>query len=298
MRFVDMHEDFGYSVSLGKDLINGNYQSDLTQLKNFDDVMIFSVVFPAMESIFGYSKMYFQSLINQVKIYYRLEKEGMVKIIRNKEDLNKKGIKFLISLEGTDVLNDPYDILLLKELNFKSLGLTWNYDTKFAASCMSKKDYGLTGEGEELVKLANDLGIIIDLAHASKQTVLDVTQITKKPVIVSHTAYRKMKDHPRNVDDEEIEAVIKTGGIIGVMAWYKVLPEKTFESYLKVINELGETFGWDHIGIGTDFLGIEETINGFESISQINKLKEYLGEKADKVLWENAYRVINENLKD
>ncbi len=298
MRFVDMHEDFGYSASLGKDLINGNYQSDLTKLRNLGDPLIFSVVFPAMESLIGYSSMYFQSLLNQVKIYYKLEKEGMIKIIRRKEDLNKEGVKFLISLEGTDVLNDPYDILLLKELNFKSIGLTWNYDTKFAASCVSKKDYGLTGQGEELVKLANELGLIIDLAHASKQTVLDVTEITKKPVIISHTAYRKMKDHPRNVDDDEIEAVIRTGGIIGVMAWYKVLPDPTFESYLRVINELGETFGWDYIGIGTDFLGIDETIKGFESISLINKLSDYLGDNADKVLWKNAYRVINENLKD
>ncbi|MFP3227946.1 MAG: membrane dipeptidase [Caldisphaera sp.] len=298
MRLIDMHEDFGYSTSMGKDLINGNYQSDLSQLKSIGDVTIFSVVFPAEENLSGYSNMYFQSLINQVKIYHILDNKKMVNLVRKKEDLDKQGIKFLISLEGTDVLTDPSDIYLLKELNFKAIGLTWNYDTKFASSCMSKKDYGLTGEGEELVRLANELGIIIDLAHASKQTVLDVSQISKKPIIISHTSYKKLKDHPRNVDDEEIEAVIKNKGVIGIMAWHKVLPEPTIDGYLKVINELGDSYGWDYIGIGTDFLGMEETIKGFGKISEINKIKEALGDNAERVLWKNAYRVIRENLND
>lgn len=295
LRYVDLHEDFGYSASLGNDLIKGDYQSDLNKLKELEDVLIFSAVFPAMENLHN-SIMYFQSIVNQVKIFYRLEDNGLIKIVRNKNDLEKEGIKFLISLEGTDALTDPYDILFLKELNFKSIGLTWNYDTKFAASCMSKKDYGITGQGEELVKLANKLGIIIDLAHASKQTLLDVISITNKPVIVSHTAYRKLKDHPRNLDDEEIEAIVKNKGVIGVMAWEKVLPEPSIDGYLKVINEIGETYGWDYVAIGTDFLGMENTIKGFENISLITKIGESIKDNADKVLWKNAMRVIKENL--
>ncbi|MCE4608253.1 MAG: membrane dipeptidase [Caldisphaeraceae archaeon] len=294
MKIVDLHEDIGYFSMLGNDLINGSFQSDFNKLRKVGEPLIFSAIFPAIKNM-NKLEMDFHCILKQAKYLYKLEKEGLVKLVRKKSDLNEGNpIKFLISLEGTDPLTDPSDIIMLKEMGIRAIGLTWNYSNKFSSSCMSRKDYGLTDEGEELIRLANELGIIIDLAHASKQTTIDVANLSKKPVIVSHTAYRRLKNHRRNLDDDEIEAVIKTNGVVGIMVWDKVLPEATLEGYLKVINELGETYGWDYISIGTDFLGIESPAKGLENILSLGKIAEPLKENAEKVLWKNAFRVINQ----
>jgi len=97
---------------------------------------------------------------------------------------------------------------------------------------MSKRDYGLTSEGEELVKLANSLGITIDLAHATKKTVIDVCNLSRKPVIASHANVKRLKDHRRNLDDEEIEVIVRTNGVIGITAIVSTLREGNLNSFI------------------------------------------------------------------
>lgn len=309
-KLVDLHEDFGYSAGSGKDIINGTIQSSIKLLLTFDTSIIFSSIFPHVDSINEKSEILtanygsytpssyfsFDILINQVKIYTYLERRGYVKIIRDLKDLEHDGIKFLMSLEGTDVLKDSLDIYILRNLGIRSIGLTWNYDTKFAASCMSNKDYGLTGEGEELVKLANQLGIIIDLAHASKRTLIDVSSITKKPIIVSHGNVSKLKSHKRNLDDEEIEAIVRTGGVIGVTAIVSTLPRPDISGLVDVIKYIGESFGWKYVALGTDFLGIYQVPTGFEDITKVKDLAKAIEGHEEDLLWNNSVRVIKENL--
>lgn len=206
MKIVDLHQDLAYSNQMGRDVIEEEQkQSSIKMLRNFDS-LIFGSIFPHIDTLndksHKLSNLYgrptrgtsfsFSLFLDQVKFYYYLDRRGYITLVRRKEDLEKPGIKVLLSLEGADVLRDYEDIYLLKELHVYNLGLTWNYDNKFASSCMSNKDYGLTDEGEELVKTANSLGIIIDLAHAGKRTLLDVASISKRPIIVSHGNARKL----------------------------------------------------------------------------------------------------------
>ncbi|MCY0859832.1 MAG: membrane dipeptidase [Sulfolobaceae archaeon] len=311
MKLIDLHEDFGYSASAGKDVINGNYQSSIKLLSEFDEALIFASIFPHVDAVNERSEMLtkaygsytpgtffsFDLLVNQVKMYLYLERSGYVKVVRNLNDLNdSRKLKFLMSLEGTDVLKDYTDLYVLKDLGIRNLGLTWNYDTKFASSCMSKKDYGLTGEGEDLVRLANQLSIIIDLAHASKRTIIDVASISKKPIIVSHGNVNKLKDHKRNLDDEAIEAIVKTDGVIGVTAIVSTLPKPDIGGMVEVIKYIGESFGWRYVALGTDFLGINETPKGFEDVTKVKELANEIEGHVDEVLWDNAMRVIKANL--
>jgi len=308
MKIVDLHEDFAYSAQ-NIDVIEGDHQSSIKMLKEFDP-LIFASIFPhvntlderseELTSLYGTltksTNFYFELFIDQIKFYYYLERKGLAKIVRKVEDLETQGIKFLLSLEGADVLRDYTDLYLLKELHVLNIGLTWNYDNKFASSCMSKKDYGLTSEGEKLVKLANELGIIIDLAHAGKQTVLDIASISKKPIIDSHTNFTRLKEHKRNLDDEEIEAIVKTGGVIGITAIVSTLKEPTIKGIIESIKYLGESFGWEYVALGTDFLGMEETPQNFENILKVKDLAKALEGHEEEVLWKNTYRVIKKNI--
>jgi len=308
MRIADLHEDISWGTSqYFSDTINGPAQSSIAQLAKFDQALVFAAIYPHVrtwnEDADKIMRLYgratnpthfsFDLVIDHLKFYYYLERRGLVKIIRGPNDALGK-VNIVIALEGTDALRDVYDLYILRNLGVRVIQLTWNYDTKFAASCNSRKDYGLTGEGEELVKLANELGMLIDLAHASKQTVLDVASISRKPVIVSHANARRLKDSPRNLDDDMIEAVVKTGGVIGVTAIPSLLPKPSIEGVIDNIRYIGENYGWEHVAIGTDFLGMypDEVITGLESVDKLVNLGSMLGDKADDVLWNNAYRLL------
>ncbi|WP_338598605.1 dipeptidase [Sulfolobus tengchongensis] len=309
MKLIDLHEDLAYSNQQGIDVINGNIQSSIKMLKEYDS-LVFASIFPhvntwdersdELTALYGTptrsTNFSLELFLDQVKFYYYLDRKNLARVVKSIDDVNIQGVKLLLSLEGADVLRDYNDLYILKELHVYNLGLTWNYDNKFASSCMSKKDYGLTSEGEELVKLSNKLGIIIDLAHAGKRTVLDVTSISKKPVIVSHANVSKLKIHRRNLDDEEIEAVVKTKGVIGVTAIVSTLKEPTINGVIENIKYIGESFGWEYVALGTDFLGIEETPKGFENVLKIKELAKVIEGHEEEVLWKNAYRVIKENL--
>lgn len=135
---------------------------------------------------------------------------------------------------------------------------------------MSRKDYGLTGSGEELIEICNEIGLIVDVAHSSKNTIIETCKISGKPVICSHGNSKNVMKHVRNLDDISIEAISGTGGIIG------------------------RNFGWDHVAIGTDFLGLvdEKTPMGFENIDKIRDLAQLLESHEYDVLWQNSLRVL------
>lgn len=297
MKFIDLHEDIAYS-SMYKDVIHGNEQSSVDMLKKFPGSIIFSVVFPHVNMRSG--EEFGKSIPNvtlayQQFNYYRMiaEKFG-INIMDSAKAEN--GLNFLISMEGTDILNTPEDVLLFKAMGLRNMGLTWNYDTKFASSCYSRKDYGLTGYGEQLVEICNSSGIIIDLAHAGKKTILETCEVTEKPVLDSHTNFRELKNHPRNIDEDSIKAIVETDGVMGITGIRDSLITPDFDGIMKSINYLGDNFGWRHVSLGTDFLGIPVPPDNFPDIAGIEKLHDELGSHADDVLYNNAFRVIEKNL--
>lgn len=310
MRVIDLHEDLAFT-SQTTDVRDDSKQSSIKGLTELGDATVFSVLFPHVGTWNERSDMLsekygakhpstaplFHVLMEQIKLYNYFERANLGTIVRNATDLDKKGLKFLIALEGLDALTDPYDVYMLKDLGMRSMGLCWNYDNKFAASCMSKKDYGLTGSGEEAIKICNENGIVVDGAHASKNTIMEAAEVSSKPILVSHTNAKAVHDHARNLDDETIEAVIKKKGTIGVTAIRATLADDpTIDDMVKHAKYIGETFGWEYVSLGTDFLGIPNTPKEFENLSKLSNLAEKLGDHADDVFWKNAYRVLKANL--
>lgn len=310
MRVIDLHEDLAFT-SQTTDVRDDSKQSNIKGLAELGDATVFSVLFPHVgtwnERSDLLSEKYggkypstaplFHVLMEQIKLYHYFERAKLGTIVRNSSDLDANGVKFLIALEGLDALTDPYDVYMLGDLGMRSMGLCWNYDNKFAASCMSKKDYGLTGSGLEAIEICNEIGIVVDGAHASKNTIIEAAEASSKPILVSHTNAKGVHNHARNLDDETIEAVIKKKGTIGVTAIRATLSDDpTIDDLVKHATYIGENFGWDYVSLGTDFLGIPDTPKGFENLSKLNDLAEKLGKHAEDVFWKNAYRVLKANL--
>ncbi len=297
MKFIDLHEDIAYS-SMYRDVIHGNLQSSIDMLRKYSGSIVFSVVFPFVYMETGIEN---EKSIPDISLAY--EQLRYYKTIAEKYDINimktpetKNGLNFLISMEGTDVLNTPEDILIFHDLSLRNLGLAWNFDTKFASSCYSKKDYGLTGYGEELIKICNSSGIIIDLAHAGKKTILEACEVSEKPVLDSHTNFITIKNNKRNIDDDSIKAIVDTGGVLGITGIRDTLKTPDLDGIIDSMNFLGDHYGWNHVALGTDFLGISIAPDNFSDINAVEKLKDELGIHAEDVLYNNAKRVIEKNL--
>lgn len=310
MRIIDLHEDFGIASST-ENTFTETKQSSVELLNKHGDVIIFSAIYSFHrvwsknidKVIIGDEHIDYTwvpdqlGIIHQANFYSTLRHKRIVDFVSRKSDIKKDGTKFLISIEGADTVAEPTDIYSLYDLGVRCIGFTWNYDNKYAASCYSKKDYGLTGAGEELVDLCNELGIIVDTAHTSRQTTLDICNYSKKPVIMSHSNVKRLHDHPRNADDEMIEAIHSKRGVLGVSGIAEMLSsDPTINDVVKNVNYIGENFGWDMVAIGSDFLGMRGGTKGFTSFHDIQRLSE-LAEHKDQLLHANAERVIRAVLK-
>jgi membrane dipeptidase len=169
-------------------------------------------------------------------------------------------IALIITMEGVEPLGDDLNLLrVFYQLGLRMVGLTHARRNAagaggiFAASG-SPRD-GLTGFGREVVQECERLGIIIDLAHINPKGFEDIVDLTKKPLIVSHTNARRFYDVERNINDEQIKIIGARGGMVGVNA-ILVSPnpnESTIDRYVDHIQHITSLIGIDGVGIGFDF---------------------------------------------
>jgi membrane dipeptidase len=165
-------------------------------------------------------------------------------------------IGLLLALEGAAALQqDPHLIEILAELGVRMASLTWNERNAFAAGC--EEDGGLTPLGERLVDRILELGMAMDLAHASQRTFWDVLERDcADRVLVSHAACRAVYDHPRNLDDDQLAALARRGGVLGLMPHpFVVDPDRwTVDRFLAHVDHAVTVMGVEHVALGGDFL--------------------------------------------
>ena len=330
---IDLHVDVAFYVqslgagqpwgSLSEDL--PGRQADLPKWRRGNVRIVFAASFPAVEVYglggprgrepaypsFASSRLL---LLDQVKTIYSVARELGAKVVLGERDAVETvhsrdyRLAFIIHLEGADPIQDPLDLELLHRLGLRSLGLTWNYDNQYAASCMTRRDYGLTARGEELVREANRLGIIIDVAHASPRAAIEAVEASRKPVMLSHGNLRSWVDTPRNSPGEVLEALAKNRGVFGVSLISPNIRRDrhpTIQDVARQIKEIVETYGPTLPAIGTDFHGIPgiRPPEGLESADKLQELVKELREaglgdnEIAAVTHENALRVIVENLR-
>lgn len=162
-----------------------------------------------------------------------------------------------ISSQNTLALGQSLDNLdMLHEFGVKMLQLTYNSMNYVAAGCTERTDVGVSNFGVRVIERMNQLGMIVDTGHCSRQTTLDACEISDAPVVASHTCVRALSGHVRGKDDEELVALAETGGVVGVVTVPFFLSsgsEATMEHVLDHIDYIAKIVGYDHVGIGTDW---------------------------------------------
>jgi membrane dipeptidase len=136
------------------------------------------------------------------------------------ERINRAGkMAAFIDLEGGFDLDGDLNVLRgLYALGLRSVQLTaHNYTNNFADSCCDTRKWGgLNDQGRAVVKEMNRLGIVINVAHASEETILQTVELSEDPVIFSHGGFRHFVDIPRCISDKAAKAVAAKGGVIGL----------------------------------------------------------------------------------
>lgn len=198
------------------------------------------------------------------QLYSEVEGTNRFAICKTSEEIararKEKQIALIITMEGVEPLGEDLNLLrVFYQLGLRMAGLTHARRNAagsggiFSASG-SPRD-GLTGFGREVVKECERLGIIIDLAHINPKGFEEIVELTKKPLIVSHTNARKFYNIERNISDEQIKMIGERRGVVGVNA-ILVSPnpsESTIDRYVDHIEHVIGLIGIDGVGIGFDF---------------------------------------------
>jgi membrane dipeptidase len=184
------------------------------------------------------------------------EREG-TPIARSAADLERAHAAgetvILLTCEGGDFLEgDPARLAVVHAQGASSLTLV-HYRVNELGDIQTEAPVhgGLTGAGREVVRECNRLGIVVDCAHATFATTLDVLEVSAAPVMVSHSHLDHLdRPHPRLLSEAHARAVAAAGGLVG--AWPSGVTSATLDDFVDEIVRLVEVIGVDHVAIGTD----------------------------------------------
>ncbi|MDX1752084.1 MAG: dipeptidase [Salinimicrobium sediminis] len=158
---------------------------------------------------------------------------------------------------GTDIKN----VKKFYDLGARYMSLSHNGHSQLSDSNTGEEDDqwlhgGLSELGKEVVKEMNRLGIMIDVSHPSKKAIKDMFELSKAPLIASHSSARGLCDHSRNLDDEQLEWIKESNGVVQTVAFNSYLNTKKHKAYdaavKKIYEEVGEkidfkVLSWDEI---------------------------------------------------
>src|ERR1041385_4492428 len=138
-------------------------------------------------------------------------------------------IAALLGIEGGHAIENSLATLReFHRLGVRYMTLTWNNTNDWAdAARGEKKHHGLSPFGEEVVREMNRLGMLVDVSHVSDETMSDALDVSKAPIIASHSSARALSDVPRNIPDDLLRRIAKNGGVIQVNFYSVFVDAKT-----------------------------------------------------------------------
>lgn len=237
---------------------------------------------------------------------------GDVFLVKSKKDIAKLGqseaIGLLINIEGGEILSESIFMLdLIYRLGVRSIGLTWNERNAIGSGVGEGPDSGgLSQFGFKVIDRMNQLGMIIDVSHLNIAGFWDVIQHTRTPIIASHSCAAALCGHRRNLTDEQLRALAKNKGLVGINFCKDFLCDNgqaSIDDVVRHICYIAEKAGVDAVGFGSDFDGIESTPLGLENVGKYPDLVEKLSRSGfnrtelEKICYGNFLRVLSDVLK-
>jgi len=303
---IDGHNDFPMAI---RDLVRNNisnvpFEKDLTQEEPWASFYANHVDLPRMrkgkmggqfwsayvscESQFKNSIQLFMEQVDIIKQFVKRYPNDLMWATSTAdiESAAEQGkIASMIGMESGHGIGSSLPILrTFYDMGVRYMTLTHGCNTPWAdAAQVESGDFppranGITEFGVKVVHEMNRLGMLVDLSHVSSDVMRQVLDVTKAPIIFSHSGARAICSHPRNAPDDVLEKVAENGGVVMVNFFTCFLADDcrdrdvTVQDAVAHINHIRQVAGVDHVGIGGDYDGVPWTPIGLEDTSQYPNL--------------------------
>lgn len=272
-----------------------------------------------------------------------------------KESAANGKIAALMGLEGGYAIDERLEnVERYYNLGVRYMSPAWSVSTSWAGSSGDEigSGRGLNDFGRSVIREMNRLGMMVDVSHVSDKTFWDIIETSTKPVVATHSACRAIADVPRNLTDDMIKALAKTGGVVNVIfypehlepgwsqkkkkvdaeiaslvqrasdsepgdavhkklardrvrqqEYARRLPKVTVARVVDHIDHIVKLVGIDHVGIGSDFDGVQATTADLATVADLPNLtrellrRGYSEADIDKILGGNMLRVMEAQRK-
>ena len=194
---------------------------------------------------------------------------------------------------GYAIGNDIHNVEAFRKRGVVYMTLCHNGDNDICDSARGNHEHGGVSEfGKQVIAEMNRVGMMVDLSHAAEASFYDALQLSKTPIVCSHSSARALCNHPRNLTDDQLRALAQAGGVAQVTFYHGFLKTQNGATILDAIDHLNHMvniMGVEHVGIGTDFDG-DGGIPGCASASELinftrRLLRERYTEEQIQMIW-------------
>jgi membrane dipeptidase len=242
----------------------------------------------------------FDAAIEMIDIFYQKIVNAFpnIKLIRTKNDilnLKEQEMGALLTLEGCDAIGTSIERLrTLIRLGVISVGLTWNHANAVADGVLEQRGAGLSHFGKQVVNELNKHRVWTDVSHLSEKGFWEVIELSDY-TIASHSNAYTLCQHPRNLRNEQIKALIEKDGMIGLTFVPEFLSncgQASIDDILRHLEYVCSLGGERNVGFGSDFDGITTTVKGLNNFREYENLiesllKQYSEEQTNRFLYQN-----------
>ena len=219
---------------------------------------------------------YADHIFDQIEAHVR-DNAHAVALARIPDDLwhnKRQGLKsIMLGIENGIALDGQLSNLRhFADRGIVYMTLCHNGDNDICDSAKGTKTHGGVSDfGREVIAEMNRLGILVDLSHAAESSFYDALELSRVPIVCSHSSARALCDHPRNLTDDQMRALAAKGGVAQTTIYNGFLRQHGEATILDVMAHLEhaiEVMGIDHVGLGTDFDG-DGGVRGLASSSDL-----------------------------
>ena len=245
----------------------------------------------------------------QLEKLHALAERSDLAVVTNRRDLDEivtrredgeSVIGAVYLIEGAHPLEgDIANLDRLFEQGLRIVGLTHFFDNELGGSLHGVSGEGLSEFGKQVVRRANELGVIIDVAHSSPAMVEDVLELSTAPVILSHGGLKGVCNSPRNLSDAMMESIAERGGLVGIGYWSGAICDPSPVGIVNSIRYAIDLMGVDHVALGSDYdgaVGVALDASELAVLTEAMLQAGFTDDEISKVMGENVRRFLRDNL--
>lgn len=286
-------------IAEGGSLRKNGFHTDMERLHKFAPcAQVFAVCAETLDRPVEKADAMLRRLSQEIE-----ENSDIVMLCLNFHDIKKAAesgkVAVFISIEGCEQISSLESAY---QDGVRVLHPTWNFDNELCGAAMGSGK-GLTEKGRAFVKKAQHMGFALDMSHISERGFWDTLEVCEKPVITGHSNAKALCNVPRNLTDEQFNALVLIGGGAGINLYPEFLGlGKDINALIAHIEHFLSLGGERSVFLGCDFDGIDSTPTGLDGVQKLDKLyNELLNRNYPEALvralfWDNLYDIMEKML--